>query len=123
MGSRVKWSQVRHRISRGSLDSFAKGYEAARAAFVLGDRVRKARESRGLTQSDLAARMGTTQSVVARLEGGGVEPRFDTLRRVADALGADLVVGFATRHSGARRANARRAASRGAKRAAPSRMR
>jgi transcriptional regulator with XRE-family HTH domain len=35
---------------------------------------------------------GTTQSAIARLEGGGRPPRIDTLLRIADALDCELVV-------------------------------
>jgi transcriptional regulator with XRE-family HTH domain len=49
----------------------------------------------GLSQRELAERMGTTQSVISRLEeGGGGRPRLDTLARVATALDRHLVVSF-----------------------------
>ena len=38
--------------------------------------------------------MGTSQPSVARLEAGGVTPSLDTLHRVADALGLELVIDF-----------------------------
>jgi len=44
------------------------GYERARRAFASGEQMRELRAARGLTQDQLAKRMGTTQSVVARLE-------------------------------------------------------
>lgn len=50
------------------------------------------REEAGLTQGDVAARMGTSQPVIARLEAGGRDPRLSTLERYAGALGADLEV-------------------------------
>ena len=43
-----------------------------------------------LTQAEVARRMGTTQSVVARLESGKVDPTLSTLERYASALGANL---------------------------------
>lgn len=49
----------------------------------------------GLTQADLAERMGTTASVVSRLESGQHSVTMKTLRRVAIALQSQLVVGFA----------------------------
>jgi transcriptional regulator with XRE-family HTH domain len=48
--------------------------------------VREIREAHGLSQGELAHRMGTTQSVVARLEAGGTRPTLRTLGRVAAAL-------------------------------------
>ena len=47
----------------------------------------------GLTQAELAARMGTTQSAIARIEGGGVRPRLETLEKLAHAIDQELVVG------------------------------
>jgi transcriptional regulator with XRE-family HTH domain len=51
------------------------------------------RTDAGLTQSELAGRMGTTQSAIARIEGGGTRPTLETLERLATAVGSDLVVG------------------------------
>ena len=49
----------------------------------------------GLSQRELADRMGTTQSVISRLEeGGGAKNRIDTLARVATALDRHLVLSF-----------------------------
>lgn len=48
-----------------------------------------------LSQRELAERMGTTQSVISRLEEGGGSPnRIDTLARVATALDRHLVASF-----------------------------
>jgi transcriptional regulator with XRE-family HTH domain len=49
----------------------------------------------GLSQTVVAARMGTSQSAVARLEAGGSDPRLSTLERYAAALGTS--VSFALR--------------------------
>jgi len=51
-----------------------------------------ARMRAGLTQGELARRMGTTQSVIARLEVGGRSPSFRTLKRLARVTGSRLVV-------------------------------
>ena len=50
-----------------------------------------------LTQAELAARMGVSQSVVARLEGAGSSPRIDTLAAAATAMGCELEVKFKKR--------------------------
>ncbi|WP_298225526.1 helix-turn-helix domain-containing protein [Acidocella sp.] len=47
-----------------------------------------------LTQSELAIKIGTTQSAIARLEGGKVSPSVSTLRRYAEATGHQLKVSF-----------------------------
>jgi len=61
-------------------------YEEARLAYEIGRQVRELREAQGLSQSQLADRMGTTQSVIARLEAGGSRPTLRTLERAATAL-------------------------------------
>lgn len=48
----------------------------------------------GLTQQELAQRMGTTKSVISRIESGQHRSGTDTLRRVAEALGGHAVIGF-----------------------------
>jgi transcriptional regulator with XRE-family HTH domain len=70
------------------------GYERARRAHEIGVRVRTLREACGITQTELAKRMGTSQSVIARLELGGAEPRIDLLDRVARALGHRALIEF-----------------------------
>ena len=58
------------------------------------------RKERGLSQADLAALVGTTQSAIARLESGGRPPRIDTLLRIANALDADLHIELLDREPG-----------------------
>lgn len=65
---------------------FEQAYEASRLAIEVGEKVRDAREAAGLSQRDLAARMGTSQAAVARLEAGGVGATLTTLQKVASAL-------------------------------------
>jgi predicted transcriptional regulator len=48
--------------------------------------VRERRTELGLTQSELADRAGVSQPLIARIEGGDVDPRLSTLRRIVDAL-------------------------------------
>lgn len=61
----------------------------------LGQLIYDLRTEAGLSQRELAERMGTTQSVISRLEeGGGARNRIDTLARVATALDRHLIVSF-----------------------------
>ena len=60
----------------------------------IADMVRSARESCGLTQRELAMRMGSTQSTVARWETGEHQLTLATLDRIATALGVELRVHF-----------------------------
>ncbi len=52
--------------------------------------VRRARIASGLTQAELAARIGTTQSAIARLERRGSNPRMETLEDVLEGAGHRL---------------------------------
>ncbi len=62
--------------------------------------VREARRSAGLTQAELAARMGTTQSAVARLEAEGANPRVASLDRAVRAAGRQLEIDASAYPSG-----------------------
>lgn len=52
-----------------------------------GPFLKRARTASGLTQAELARRLNTTQSTIARLESSGANPRFDTFRRTIAATG------------------------------------
>ena len=52
------------------------------------------RQALGLTQQELAARVGTSHSVISRIESGQHPTGVTTLRRLADAFETPLVVGF-----------------------------
>lgn len=73
-------------------DERQRGNREARDAFELAELVREERERAGMTQAELAARIGSTQPAIARLEAGGVTPNLTTLRRIAAALSLELVV-------------------------------
>src|SRR5229473_1137936 len=55
---------------------------------IFPERLRAARETRGLNQGELAARAGLQPSAISHFETGTRKPSFDNLRRLADALDA-----------------------------------
>jgi transcriptional regulator with XRE-family HTH domain len=57
--------------------------------------VMRRRGQLGLSQAELAERMGTSHSAISRIESGQHPTTVQTLRRLADALETHLVVGFA----------------------------
>ena len=73
---------------------YRKAYEALEEEFVLASAVIDVRNSAGLTQKELARKMGTTQPVIARLESGRSRPSMRTLERLAKATGSRLQISF-----------------------------
>jgi ribosome-binding protein aMBF1 (putative translation factor) len=73
---------------------YVREYEALEDEFALARALIGARADAGLTQEELAQRMGTTQSVIARLEGGKARPSTSTLHKLAAATGTRLRVSF-----------------------------
>ena len=90
-GSRSAVERLRQRLAH--VDD--KGWFFA----AIADKVTEQRLARGLSQSELAALCGTTQSAIARLEAGGRPPRIDTLLRIADALDCELTIELRPRTS------------------------
>ena len=60
-------------------------YDALAPEFEISAELLKARRRAGLSQAELAARMGTSQSAIARLESGQTLPSTKTLLRFAEA--------------------------------------
>ena len=82
-------------------------YAAQAPEFALARELIRARTRAKLTQEEVAARMGTTQSAIARLESGRRPPSLATLRRFAEATGcrADIrLIGAGSRRAGGKRA-------------------
>jgi transcriptional regulator with XRE-family HTH domain len=74
--------------------AFKKAYDALEEEFSLMLEVAKARNRAGLSQTELAKRMKTTQSTIARLESGRGLPSTRTLKRFAKATGHRLKISF-----------------------------
>ena len=80
-----KWSQD---------PGYRKAYDELGPEFEIVRSLIQARIDAGLTQAELAERMSTTQSVIARLESGRVRPSTRTLERVAQSTGTQLKISF-----------------------------
>lgn len=67
-------------------------YEGLNEEFIFLDEFLKARAAAGITQAEVAERIGTTQSAIARLESGKGKhtPSLGTLRKYARALGCRI---------------------------------
>ena len=73
-----------------------------KSEFALARAVIEARIAANLTQAQLARKMSTTQSAVARLESGKSLPSTKTLERLAEATGTRLRITFESRTKGRR---------------------
>ena len=69
-------------------------YKALDDEFDLAHELIAARVRAGLTQAEVAERMGTTQSVVARLESGAQMPSVNTLLKFAKATRSRPIIKF-----------------------------
>ena len=76
---------------------YRKAHVTLEEEFVLAEAVIDVRNRAGLTQEQLARKMGTTQPVVARLESGRSRPSMRTLQRLAKATGSRVLISFAPR--------------------------
>jgi ribosome-binding protein aMBF1 (putative translation factor) len=73
---------------------YVAAYDALEEEFALASALIGARAHAGLTQEELAERMGTSQSAIARLESGRSRPSTTTLAKLAAATGTKLRVSF-----------------------------
>ena len=82
--------------------AFQKEYEALGEEFAIFDELLKARQIAGLTQAEVAKRMGTKTPAVARLEAGGGNqkhsPSISTLRKYAKAVECHLEIKLVPNH-------------------------
>lgn len=73
-------------------------YDALEREFALASALIEARGKADMTQEEVAEAMGTTQAVVARLEGGKILPSTRTLERFAKATRTRLRISFEPHH-------------------------
>lgn len=85
--------QARRRRSRSSA-AYRTEQERLAPFEELARLVIKHRAAAGLSQKELAQRIGTSHSAISRLESGRHKTSVETLQRVADALGVRFVFGF-----------------------------
>jgi DNA-binding XRE family transcriptional regulator len=91
VGGRKTWEEVR--VERQLTEIGRAALEDEERISAYRELVFRLRTEAGFTQAELARRMATTQSAIARMEGGGSRPNLRTLEKLATAVGGDLVVG------------------------------
>lgn len=85
-----KWEDVKKELlsdpeTKKEYDKLAPRY--AVISYLIATRLKK-----GLTQKDLAEKLGTKQSAIARLESGSVNPSLEFLQKIAQTLGSKLII-------------------------------
>ena len=75
-------------------ESFQEEYELLEETYRIAEKVIQARIEAGLTQTELAQRIGTRQANISRLESGTYNPSIELLIKVAEATGKQLEVNF-----------------------------
>lgn len=96
----MKFSDLDETARRGETTSERVAHDRRRAelsaALRAGIAIRNAREDAGLTQTELAARIGIAQSALSRIEAGRANLTLGTLQRVTDALELPLHIAIGT---------------------------
>lgn len=84
----MNWREHKKRLMKDP--EFRAEYEALEPEYKLASTLIQLRVSKGLTQEELAKRLNTKQASIARLESGSSLPSLSTVKRVAEALDAEL---------------------------------
>lgn len=77
---------------------FRRGFQRERLKLHLGYRIFLARKKLGMTQGQLARKIGTRQSNISRLEQGNYNFTVEMLEKIASALNLKLEITFSTKH-------------------------
>lgn len=80
--------------NKGLREKYAKLKDERVFNYEIGEKVRRARHSRAITQKKLSEMIGTHQPSIARVENGSHRPSLDFLKRISDTLKLTLDVNF-----------------------------
>jgi transcriptional regulator with XRE-family HTH domain len=86
----MNWKEHRKRLLKDP--EFRKEYEALEPEYRLASAMIRLRLEKGLTQEQLAKLLNTKQESIARLESGSSLPSLSTVKKVAEALDAELEI-------------------------------
>ena len=88
----MKWKEVKGDLA--SNPEFREAYEDLEPEYQLVRTIIKQRTMKNMTQAELARKVGTRQSAIARLESGMYNPSLRFLKKVAKALDTNIVISF-----------------------------
>lgn len=84
------WKDLRKELL--SNPEVKKEYDRLAPRYAVISSIIEARVKRGMTQKDVADRIGTKQSAIARLEAGNTNPSIGFLEKIASVLGTKLTI-------------------------------
>lgn len=90
MKNMTNWKTFKNELMKDK--EFAVEYEKQRPKYELISQLIGARTKNGLTQEQLAKKIGTKQSAIARLESGNTNPSVGFLEKFAVATGSKLII-------------------------------
>ncbi len=96
----MNWREHKKRLLKDP--EFRKEYEALEPEHKLASALIRLRLAKGLTQEQLANLLNTKQESIARLESGSSLPSLSTVRKVADALDAEVEINLRPKHHAAK---------------------
>lgn len=85
-----EWKELKKELLQNP--EVRKEYERLGPRFEIISQVMAARIKKGITQKQLAQKIGTKQSAIARLESGNTNPSLGFLKKIADVMGYKLTV-------------------------------
>ncbi|MBI2957624.1 MAG: helix-turn-helix transcriptional regulator [Chloroflexi bacterium] len=94
----MNWKEHKKQLMKDP--KFKAEYDALELEYKLARELVRLRLAKGLTQEQLARKVNTKQAGIARLESGSRLPSLSTVRKVAEALDADLDIVLRPRRSG-----------------------
>ncbi len=86
------YSNFKNKLLKGK--EVRKAYDKLAHEYRIAEAVIAKRQEKGLSQSELAEKVGTKQSAISRLESGSYNPSINFLEKVANALNLNLIVSF-----------------------------
>jgi len=92
----MDWRQHKKELMKDP--EFRKEYEGLETRYKLAAALMRLRLAKGLTQAQLATLLNTKQESIARIESGSSLPSLSTVKRLADALDADLEISLKPKH-------------------------
>ena len=92
----MNWKEQKKKLMQNP--EFVREYNALEPEYKLAAALIRLRLAKGLTQEDLAKMLNTKQESIARLENGGSLPSLSTMKKLAEALDAELEINLRPKH-------------------------